>query len=81
MTILLDVDTATGLRRAGKKGVDRMEKKDLSYHRRVRSGYLKRAKAEPGRIKVVRVTDGIEKIQVKVRREVERVIQRYKRAG
>jgi dTMP kinase len=81
ITILLDVDTVTGLRRARKKGVDRMEKKDLAYHRRVRAGYLKRAKAEPGRVKVIRVTGGIGKTQAEVRREVERVIQRYKRAG
>ena len=81
LTILLDIDTVTGLRRAKKKGVDRMERKELAYHRRVRAGYLKRAKAEPGRIKVVRVTDGIEKVQAEVRREVERVIQRYKRTG
>ena len=81
LTILLDVDTVTGLRRARSKGVDRMERKELPYHRRVRAGYLKRAKAEPRRIKVIRVTAGIDKVQAEVRREVERVIQRYKRAG
>ena len=81
LTILLDVDTVTGLRRARKKGVDRMERKTLAYHRRVRAGYLKRARNEPGRIKVVPVTAGIAKVQAEVRREVERVIQRYKRAG
>jgi dTMP kinase len=81
LTILLDIDTVTGLRRAKSKGVDRMEKKDLAYHRRVRSGYLRRAKAEPGRIKVIRVTDGIEKVQALVRKEVGRVIRRYTRAG
>jgi len=81
LTILLDVDTVTGLRRAKKKGVDRMEKKTLSYHRRVRSGYLERARLNPARIKVIRVADGIEKTQKIVRREVLHVIQRYKRAG
>lgn len=81
LTILLDIDTLTGLKRAKAKGVDRMEKKDIAYHKRVRSGYLKLAKADPKRIKVIKVTDGIEKTQGLVRREVERVIQRYKRAG
>ena len=81
ITILLDVDTVTGLRRAKRKGVDRMEKKDLAYHRRVRAGYLKRARAEPGRIKVIRVTGGIDEIQTMVRDKVDRVIQRYTRAG
>jgi len=80
LTILLDIDTATGLKRARKKGVDRMEEKDLSYHRRVRSGYLKLAKKESGRIRVVRVLDGIEETFVSVMKEVGRVIRRNKRA-
>jgi thymidylate kinase len=58
-----------------------MERKDLAYHRRVRAGYLKLAAKEPGRIKVIRVTDGIGKVQAEVRRGVECVIQGYKRAG
>ncbi len=81
LTILLDVDTATGLERATKKGVDRMERKNIAYHRRVRAGYLKLAKEDPGRIKVIKVTDGIDKTQGLIRREVECVIQRHKRTG
>ncbi|MFA5146172.1 MAG: dTMP kinase [Candidatus Omnitrophota bacterium] len=81
LTILLDIDVRTGLKRARAKGIDRMEEKDLSYHRRVRSGYLKLAKGEPRRIKVVRVADSIDETQGSVRREVMRVIRRYKRAG
>jgi dTMP kinase len=81
LTILLDVDTMTGLRRARRKGLDRMERKDIAYHKRVRAGYLKLAKGSPGRIRVIRVTGSIEETQSAVRREVERVIRRYKRAG
>lgn len=81
LTILLDVDTATGLRRARSKGVDRMEKKDIAYHRRVRAGYLKLAARDKRRIKVIKVNAGIEAIQASVRCEVERVIRRHKRAG
>jgi len=81
LTILLDIDTATGLKRATKKGIDRMEKKDFAYHRRVRAGYLKLAKENPDRIKVIEVKDGISKTQHLVRQEVEIVIQRYKRTG
>ena len=81
LTILLDVDTTTGLGRAKAKGIDRMEKKQLAYHKRVRAGYMKLAKIYPGRIKVIKVDGSIEDTQVMVRREAERVIQRYKRAG
>ena len=81
LTVLLDIDTARGLERARKKGVDRIERKEIAYHKRVRAGYLELAKAEPGRIKVIKVTGGIQKIQDLVRSEVELVIQRYKRPG
>lgn len=79
-TVLLDIDTITGLGRARSKGgMDRMEKKDVAYHKRVRSGYLKLAKIYPLRIKVIKVTGSIDDTQSLVRREVELVIQRYKR--
>jgi dTMP kinase len=81
LTILLDIDTVTGLRRAKAKGIDRMEAKEVSYHKRVRSGYLKLAKRYPGRIKVIRVADLISVTQAIVRQEVEIVIQKYKRTG
>lgn len=81
LTILLDVDTFTGLKRARKKGIDRMEKKDLAYHRRVRAGYLKIARSDPERVKVIKVDGSIEKTQELVRREADIVIQRHKRAG
>jgi len=75
LTILLDVDTMTGLKRAVKKGVDRMEKKRLAYHKKVRAGYLKLAKRYPKRIKIIKVTGPIEETQKTVRREVLRVVQ------
>lgn len=81
VTILLDVDTITGLRRARKNGVDRMERKDLAYHKRVRKGYLKLARQYPGRIRLVKVGSNIKNTQSEVRREVELVIQRYERSG
>jgi len=80
-TILLDIDTETGLKRAKPKGADRMEAKDVAYHKRVRSGYLKLARADPSRIKVIKVTGPIDDTQEQVRREVDLVIQRYKRPG
>lgn len=81
LTILLDIDTATGLRRAKAKGTDRMENKELSYHKRVRAGYLKLAHKYPRRIKIVGVRELVNQTQDLVRREVEVVIQKYKRAG
>lgn len=81
ITILLDVDTITGLKRARVKGIDRIEGKEIAYHRRVRAGYLKLAGREPERIKVIKVTGSIASVQQRVRSEVRFVIQRHKRSG
>ncbi len=79
LTLIMDIDTVTGLDRAKRKGYDRMEMKVLSYHKRVRAGYLAIAAKEPARVKVVRVEDDIIETQDNIRRQVSRVIQRYKR--
>jgi dTMP kinase len=81
LTILLDVDTVEGLARAKGKGCDRMEKKELAYHKRVRAGYLKIAKKYPKRIKVIKVIGSIDDTQAIVRNEVRRVIERFKGTG
>jgi len=81
LTILLDIDTIEGLRRARKKGIDRMEKKDLSYHKRVRAGYLKISKQSPGRIRRVEVSGRIDEVQTKIRREVGIVLRKFERPG
>ena len=81
LTILLDIDTLEGLRRARKKGIDRMEKKDLSYHKRVRAGYLKLLKQHPGRIRRVEVSGHIPEVHTKIKHEVEIVLRKFKRPG
>jgi dTMP kinase len=70
ITLLLDIDTAKGLRRAGRKGVDRMELKGMAYHKKVRSGYLKLARIDPKRIKVIKVNGTIDRVQAIIRKEV-----------
>lgn len=54
LTIILDIASEKGLRRAGKVR-DRIERRSLSYHRKVRRGYLRLAKRYPKRIKVIKV--------------------------
>ncbi len=78
LTILLDIETEEGLRRAaGKKkykGRDRMERKSLAYHEAVRKGYLALAKAEPFRIRVIKTQDTIEKTRRLIEKEAANVI-------
>lgn len=71
LTLLLDIDAETGLRRsADADHVNRMERKALEYHRRVREGFLAEARHHPERIVVVDASQDIET----VRREILRIV-------
>lgn len=53
-TFVLDLDPRIGLARAGSRGVlDRMELEALSFHKAVRAGYRKLARAEPRRVLLI----------------------------
>jgi dTMP kinase len=54
LTILLDLPVKKGLVHR-KNSEDRIEKRPVKYHQRVRRGYLRLAAQEPGRIKTVKV--------------------------
>jgi len=77
LTILLDIDAKTGLAKSGRG--DRMEKKSLSFHRKVRKGYLQLAKANPLRIKMVPVAKEITQTQNAIRKIVEKKLCRLMR--
>lgn len=79
LSLFLDLPLETGLRRArARKKADRMEMKDLAFHKRVRQGYLYISKAEPRRFKrvAVRETDGIAAVHEKIKKEVMGVLER-----
>ncbi|MDI6871701.1 MAG: dTMP kinase [Bacillota bacterium] len=60
LTLLLDVTPEVGLARAGARSEgagDRIEQRQLDYHRKVREYYLRLAEEEAGRIRVI-PTDG-----------------------
>jgi len=63
ITLLLDLDVQTGLKRnRGINKTDRLELEDVPFHERVRNGYHMLAAKEPGRIKLISVTAGIDEI-------------------
>jgi dTMP kinase len=55
LTLILDLDPALGLARAGKRadGEGRFEARGLAWHRKLRDAFLAIAKAEPWRCKVI----------------------------
>jgi dTMP kinase len=69
LTILLDLPTKEGLAVCGRVK-DRIEKRSLCYHLRVRKGYLKLASSEPKRIKVIKVDKDKHKTQEEIRKLV-----------
>jgi dTMP kinase len=75
LTILLDVDAAMGLKRATSlHPADRIEKKGIGYHDKVREGYLELAKKFPRRIKLISSIGEIEEVQLKIREKVDEIL-------
>jgi dTMP kinase len=82
LTILLDIDAAAGLARArgrnsrgGLEAEARFENEDLSFHERVRRGYLELAKQEPKRFQIVDASPDPEAIQNKLRQLIDKLLE------
>jgi dTMP kinase len=73
LTIFLDLAVKKGLQHR-KHSLDRIEKRALSYHRRVRNGYFKLAASEPRRIKIAKVEKDLDLTQKRVRELVEKYV-------
>ena len=65
ITVLLDLDVETGLKRNRRiNKTDRLELEDVEFHKRVRKGYHELAAKEPERIKVLDASGGIEELKI-----------------
>jgi len=73
LTIFLDLPVKRGLRHR-KLQKDRIEKRSIAYHLRVRRGYLKLAILEPKRIKIIKVDKYKQKTQLKIRELIDRYV-------
>ncbi len=82
LTLLLDVDVETGLRRKTKNGEwNRLDAYDLDFHRRVRAGYLELARAEAARWVILDASQAWGEVQQELRRVIsERLQSRGRRA-
>ena len=77
LTLLLDVDAETGLRRRQTSGGEwnRLDAYDLEFHRRVRAGYLELVQQAPDRWVVVDATLPWEQVQQALRQVILKRIQ------
>jgi dTMP kinase len=79
LTILLDVDIITGLKRKkSKEEWNRLDAFELSFHERVRAGYHILAEQEPERWKIVDATQDPDQVQKEIRGLVLDAIEKKK---
>jgi dTMP kinase len=76
LTMLLDIPVEAGFSRNKDKKHDRFETENLSFHQRVRQGYLKLAKAEPKRWLVIDATKSKKEIAGIIWQRVSKLISK-----
>lgn len=83
LTFLLDCPVELGLRRAlgrNMKGQDRFEKEALSFHRKVRNGYLDLAHRNKKRFVIIDATAGRKEIEAEIIRHLGRFLRSQRTA-
>jgi dTMP kinase len=78
MTFLLDCPVEVGLRRAlgrNMKGQDRFEREALTFHRKVRRGYLDLAREDRKRFVILDATADRKEIEAEILRHMERFLR------
>jgi dTMP kinase len=76
LTILLDIPIEKGLKRKKDEKPDRFQTENLSFHKRVREGYLKLAKTEPKRWLVIDATENKADIAGIIWQRVNKILPR-----
>ncbi|MHB9145232.1 MAG: dTMP kinase [Symbiobacteriia bacterium] len=74
LTFLFDLPSRDAAQRRRGSPADRIERKEPTFHERVREGYLTLARQEPERIKIVDATGEIDAVQRIVRRLVGKTL-------
>lgn len=75
LTVLLDIDPAVGLVRVAQRGqADRLEQADLSFHQRLRDGFLALAAQEPERWLVLDASREADELEAVVWERVQEVL-------
>lgn len=75
LTVLMDIPVEEGFARKEASARDRFEQEDISFHQRVRDGFLKLAKSEPGRWMVVDAAQSRKRIAGIIWERVSRLLE------
>lgn len=65
-TLFFDIDPRLGIDRATRRGADRLEGEDASFHASVRQGFLSIASAEPDRFRVIDASGTVDEVSTRV---------------
>jgi dTMP kinase len=79
ITIILDVLPQEGLNRK-KSAPDRMEKKKIAFHEKVRLGFLSLAQSDSRQYKVIKSYGPIKEVQAKIQQTVKKLIAKSSRS-
>lgn len=80
LTVLLDIDVETGLTRNRKiQKYDRIELEEVSFHERVRKGFISIAAKEQERVKLIDCSGDIETVHKKVAGIVEAFLETFRK--
>lgn len=79
ITFIIDLEPEIAADRRKKAGInrDRLESEDLSFHQRVRDGYIQMASEEPQRMKKIDGNDEIEEIAEKIWQIIKPEIKKH----
>jgi len=73
LTLLLDLDVRLGLARVKDRGrSNRLDREQREFHQRVRVGYRRLARSEPGRLKIVEASQSPQDVA----REIKKIVDR-----
>ena len=91
LTIILDIDHATGMtrararNRAAQEKDTRFEEEGLEFFQRVRQGYAEIARQEPERVRLIDGKGSVDEVHLKVHQEVNekvrKVAEAYRKTG
>jgi len=82
LTLLFDLPVETGLQRATDRNnllkepssIDRFERENVDFHRRIREGYLNILRNDPDRFRLIDAKQDVNAIQDEVRRKISEFI-------
>ena len=76
LTLVIDLPAELGLKRARCSGEgDRIERESIAFHERVREGFLRLAKSDSGRVRVIDGTGSVEQVAAAIGAIVDDVLE------